>query len=145
MKGRRYDLAVVARIAALSIATLVAALSAASASSFAARVRPLQSWAKYTWHPPVGVTSGGYISPRRLKTLPPGVYRMQVIASEAFGFQLIGPGVNRHTRVSSSLLAGAAATNTTWTVRLRRGLYQYRAIGVLASSYKGVIGWFRVG
>jgi hypothetical protein len=86
--------AVIARIAVVSITTLVA-LSVVHASSSAARVRPLQAWARYVWRPPVGVTTGGYVRRHRLKTLPTGVYRVQVIASEDFGLQLIGPGLDR--------------------------------------------------
>jgi hypothetical protein len=134
-----------ARLAACSIGTLVVALTVvAGGSPSTTRIRPLQAWAEYVWHPPTGVATSGFIHPHRVRTLPAGRYRVQVIATEDFGFQLIGPGINRHTRVSLSPDAGSIPTNVTWTIRLRRGLYQYRAVGALAAMYKGVLGSFRV-
>jgi hypothetical protein len=135
----------VARLAASSIGALVVALTVVvGASPSSGRSRPLQAWAEYVWHPPTGVTTNGYAHPHRVRSLPAGRYRLQVIATADFGFQLIGPGINRHTRVSISPDVGSIPTNSTWSVRLRRGLYQYRAVGALAAMYTGVLGSFRV-
>ena len=133
-----------ARLFASSVTLLAALAVVAGASPSTTRVRTLQAWARYVWHPPTGVTRTGYVHLHRVTRLPAGTYRLQIIASEDFGFQLIGPGVNRHTRISPSQVAGAGAANATWRIRLRPGLYQYRAVGALAAMYKGVIGSFRV-
>lgn len=70
---------------------------------------------------------------------------MSVIASEALGFQLIGPGVNRRTRVVSKQVGvGFVAANARWTIRLRRGIYTYRAIGPEAGSVRPGTGSFQV-
>jgi len=56
-----------------------------------------------------------------------------VIASEPLGFQLTGPGVNRRTHVVWTLPGrGFVPTSTHRTIRLRRGIYTYRAIGPYA-------------
>ena len=92
-------MAIVARIAALSIATAVFALGVAAGGSSATRVRDLEAWARLPWNPPVGVTTHGYIHPLRVaKHVPAGMYRISILATEALGFELIGPGINRRTK-----------------------------------------------
>jgi hypothetical protein len=64
------------------------------------------------------------------------MYRLSILATEALGFELIGPDINRRTK---TCLGGAGSVpcwrrlfipaNTSWTVRLRRGTYKYRAVG----------------
>jgi hypothetical protein len=94
-------LAIVARIAALSIATAVLGLGVAAGGSSATRVRDLEAWARSPWNPPVGVTTHGYIHPLRVaKHVPAGMYRISILATEALGFELIGPGINRRTKTS---------------------------------------------
>jgi hypothetical protein len=125
---RVYYSAIVARIAASSIATAVLALGVVAGGSSATRVRDLEAWASTVWHPPVGVTTHGYIHPLRVtKHVPPGMYRIEILAKEALGFQLIGPGINRRT---NTCLGGAGSVpcdqrlftpaNTSWKVRLSR-------------------------
>ena len=97
-------------------------------------------------HPQLGITASGYSPrPRIVKHLPPGTYRISVIASEALGFQLTGPGFNRHTRIMKQQLPGSNySTNTHWTIRLQRGIYTYRAIGPYAGGVHPASGSFRV-
>ncbi len=72
-----------------------------------------------------------------MKHLPAGTYRVSIIASEALGFQLTGPGVNRHTRVwANQVPPSDYSTNTTWMIRLQRGTYTYRVIGPFAVSVR---------
>ena len=59
-----------------------------------------------------------------------------VVASDALGFQLIGPGANRATPVDANEAIPSHPTNRIWTIRLRRGLYQYRLIGPLAANFQ---------
>lgn len=123
--------------AALSTATVVLALGVVSAGSSSTRVRDLEAWARLPWNPPVGVTTRGYRHPLRVaRHVPPGIYQVTILASEAIGFRLIGPGVNRRTRrclqspgsdpCSERLFTPA---NTSWKVRLSRGTYRYQAVG----------------
>jgi hypothetical protein len=142
---RIYHSAVVARIAASLIATAVLALGVVAGGSSATRVRDLQAWTRLPWNPPVGVTTHGYSHPLRVaKHVPPGLYRISILASEAIGFQLIGPGINRRTK---TCLGGAGSVpcwqrlmtpaNTSWTgVRLSRGTYKYQAVGPGVSSLR---------
>jgi hypothetical protein len=135
---RAYYSAIVARIAASLIATVVLALGIVAGGSSATRVRDLEAWARPVWNPPVGVTTQGYNHfPLRIaKHVPPGMYRIAVLATEAVGFQLIGPGINRRTK---TCLGGAGSVpcsqreftpaNTSWKVRFSRGTYRYRAVG----------------
>ncbi len=92
----------------------------------------------------VGVTTHGYIHPLRVtKHVPPGMYRITILATEALGFELIGHGISRRTK---TCLGGAgsvpcwqrlfAPANTSWTVRLRRATYRYRAVGPGVSSLR---------
>jgi hypothetical protein len=81
---------------------------------------------------------------RVVKHLAAGTYRVSVVASEALGIHLIGPGVNRYTRVAISMLPHLYPTNTTWTITLRRGIYRYGAIGQYASDLRLGTGSFRV-
>jgi hypothetical protein len=127
-------LAIVARIAVALVATAVLALGVVAGGSSATRVRDLQAWARLPWHPPVGVTTHGYTPrPRVAKHLPPGMYRISILATQALGFELIGPGINRRTKTcvgtGSCWERGYAPANTSWMVRLRRGTYRYRAVG----------------
>ena len=139
-RARNYPSAIFARIAALSIATAALALGIVAGGSSATRVRDLEAWARPNWSPPVGVTTHGYNHPLRVtKHVPPGMYRIAVLATEALGFQLSGPGVNRRTK---TCLGGAGSVpcsqresipaNTSWKVRLSRGTYRYRAVGPVA-------------
>jgi hypothetical protein len=137
---RAYYSAILARIAASLIATVVLALGVVAAGSSATHVRDLEAWARPYWNPPVGVTTHGYNYGRGVsKHVPPGMYRIAILASEALGFQLIGPGINRRTK---TCLGGAGSVpcsqrldipaNTSWKVRLRRGTYRYRVVGPAA-------------
>jgi hypothetical protein len=68
-----------------------------------------------------------------------------VIASEPLGFELTGPGVNRRTRVVWTLPGRGFVPNSThWTIRLRRGIYTFRAIGPYARGVHPVSGSFQV-
>jgi hypothetical protein len=142
---RAYHSAIVVRIAASLIATAVLALGVVAGGSSATRVRDLQVWARLPWNPPVGVTTHGYSHPLLVaKHVPPGMYRISILATEALGFELIGPGINRRTK---TCLGGAGSVpcwqrlfvpaNTSWTgVRLSRGTYKYRAVGPGVSSLR---------
>ena len=67
------------------------------------------------------------------------MYRIAILATEALGFQLIGPGINRRT---PTCLGGPGSVpcyqreftpaNTSWKVRLKRGTYRYRLVGPVA-------------
>jgi len=70
--------------------------------------------------------------------------RVSVIADEALGFHLVGPGVNRRTPVVWKQLEGFVPANARWTIRLRRGTYTYRAIGPDAGSVHPATGSFQV-
>ena len=130
-------MAIVARIAALSIATAVLGLGVAAGGSSATRVRDLEAWARSPWNPPVGVTTHGYIHPLRVaKHVPAGMYRISILATEALGFELIGPGINRRTKTCLGRAGSVPCwqrefvpANTSWTVRLSRGTYRYRGVG----------------
>jgi hypothetical protein len=135
-----YYSGIVARIAASLIATVVLALGVVGAGSSATRVRDLEAWARFTWNPPVGVTTHGYNHPLRVsKHVPPGMYRITILATQALGFQLIGPGINRRT---PTCLGGpgsvpcdqreAIPADASWKVRLRRGTYRYRLVNPVA-------------
>ena len=130
-------MAIVARIAALSIATAVLGLGVAAGGSSATRVRDLEAWARSPWNPPVGVTTHGYIHPLRVaKHVPAGMYRISILATEALGFELIGPGINRRTKTCLGRAGSVPCwqrefvpANTSWTVLLSRGTYRYRGVG----------------
>lgn len=134
-----YYSAIVARIAAALIATVVLALGVVAGGSSATRVRDLEAWARFTWNPTVGVTTDGYghFPLRVTKHVPPGMYRIAILATETFGFQLIGPGINRRTKtclerpgsVPCSQKSFIPANTSSWKVRLSRGTYRYRAVG----------------
>jgi hypothetical protein len=143
---RAYYSAVVARIAASLIATAVLALGVVSGGSSATGVRYLEAWAGPSHSPQIGVTASGYSPrPRIVKHLSPGTYQITIVASEALGFQLTGPGFNRHTRVvKQQIPASNYSTNTHWKIRLRRGVYRYRVIGPYASGVHPATGSFQV-
>ena len=134
------------RLGASWIAAVLLALAVAAAgSSSTARVKHLQAWAAQYRHPPVGVSASGFAARMRVvKHVAPGRYRIHVIASDAIGFDLVGPGVNRHTRVTLTELPHLYTRNTTWTLTLRRGVYNYRAIGQYAANVRPALGSFRV-
>jgi hypothetical protein len=92
------------------------------------------------------VTTHGFsFRPRVVKRILPGTYRISILATEPLGFQLVGPGISRHTRVLlEHLLPHNYATNTAWTVRLRRGIYRYRAIGPYPGNLHPASGSFQV-
>jgi hypothetical protein len=95
------------------------------------------------------VTTHGFsFRARVVKHVPPGMYRISILATDVLGFELIGPGINRRTK---TCLAGTPsclgyAANTSWMVRLRRGTYRYRAVGpqVIALRPRPTSGSFRV-
>ena len=134
---RTYHSAIVARIAASLIVIAVLALGAVGGGSSATRVRDLEAWARDWWNPPVGVTTHGYIHPLRVaKHVPAGMYRITILATEAIGFQLIGPGINRRTKTCHEAPGAEPCSqkvfipaNTSWKVRLSRGTYRYQAVG----------------
>lgn len=132
-----------------TVATLVAillALGAVGAASSATRVRQLQAWAKFWRSPAVGVTTSGYTSlrPPLVKHLRPETYRLYIYATDMLGFQLVGPGINRHTPVALFERPRYKTISVTWTIRLRRGVYQYRGIGPYASTARHTTASFRV-
>jgi hypothetical protein len=93
---------IVARIAASFLATAVLALGVVGGGSSATRVRDLQAWARLPWNPPVGVTTHGFsFRARVVKHVPPGMYRISILATDVLGFELIGPGINRRTKTVS--------------------------------------------
>jgi hypothetical protein len=118
------------------IATGVLALGVVAGGSSATRVRDLEAWARLPWNPPVGVTTHGYIHPLRVaKHVPAGMYRITILATEAIGFQLIGPGINRRTKTCLERPGSPPCwqrlfipANTSWKVRLSRGIYRYQAV-----------------
>jgi hypothetical protein len=135
----------VTRFAASVIAVAIVATAAVAAAASSDRVRDLQAWAAINKRPPVGISNTGFsYAPHVVQRLPPGRYRLSIIASDAIGFQLVGPGVNRHTPVTPVAQPHFYATNTTWTIRLRRGDYTYRAIGPYASTVHPASGALRV-
>jgi len=146
LEYRRYYSAIVARTAASLTATVALALGVATAGSSASPLRYLQAWAGPSHSPQIGVTASGYSPrPRIVKHLSPGTYQISIVASEALGFQLTGPGFNRHTRVVTQQIPGSNyATNTHWTIRLRRGVYRYHAIGPYAGGLHPASGSFQV-
>jgi hypothetical protein len=100
-----------------------------------ARVRQLEAWASISHKPILGVSATGFRG-ALVKHLSAGTYHVSVIASDALGFRLVGPGLNRGTPVDYVAAIPAHPTNTTWTIRLRRGSYQYGLIGPYASDYR---------
>jgi hypothetical protein len=108
------------------------------AGGSATRVHDLEAWAREQWNPPVGVTTRGYnhFPLRVTKHVPPGMYRIAILATETLGFQITGPGVNRRTKtcverpgsVPCSQKWGIPA-DTYWKVRLSPGTYRYQAVG----------------
>ena len=133
-----YHLAIVAPIGVSLVATAVLALGVVAGGSSATRVRDLEAWARLPWNPPVGVTTYGYnhFPLRVAKHVRPGMYRITILATEAIGFQLIGPGINRRTKTCVERPGQQPCwqrlfipANTSWMVRLSRGTYRYRAVG----------------
>jgi hypothetical protein len=135
-----------ARAATCASAVLVATFAiVVGPSSATTPLKHLRAWASLGKRPPVGVTTSRLTSrPHVAHHLKPGLYRVTVIANEMLGFQLVGPGINRHTRVAVAERAHWDVTNTTWRIRLRRGYYQYRAIGPYAAGLRPAVGSFRV-
>jgi len=105
-------------------------------SGFQARVRQLEAWASISHEPILGVSATGFRG-ALVKHLPAGTYHVSVIASDALGFRLVGPALSRRTPVDYVAPIPAHPTNTTWTIRLRRGgSYEYGLIGPYASDYR---------
>ena len=61
-----------------------------------------------------------------------GAYRVHVWALSDMPFHLYGPGVNRRTAEKASF----QTTYETWSVRLRHGVYHYRAEGEWAQALR---------
>jgi plastocyanin len=97
-------------IKALSIAALVAAVLAATAT---AKTPGL-----------VGEVGPGFeievkLNGKDLKTIKVGTYKLKVEDKASIhDFHLIGPGVNKKTSVSGT-------GDQTWTVKLKKGTYRY--------------------
>jgi hypothetical protein len=134
------------RLGAASAATLVVALILGVGASSARAAPRLHAWAKFWRTPAVGVTTSGLFSTdaHLVKHVRPGTYRLSIYATDMLGFQLVGPGVNRHTRVALIERSSYETISVTWTIRLRRGLYQYRGIGPYAATSRHTTGSFRV-
>jgi hypothetical protein len=69
-----------------------------------------------------------------IQRLAPGLYRIQVQAANDMPFRLLGPGLDRRTRMKlhrdSDWQIGPHYTfYVTWVVRLKKGRYYYRGEG----------------
>ena len=132
-----------ARARASLVLSVVVAGALVGVNGSEARVRQLEAWASFSHKPVLGVSASGFRG-ALVKDLAAGSYHLSVIASDALGFQLVGPGVDRRTPVAYNAPIPAHPTNRTWTIRLRRGFYQYRLIGPYASDYHPSTRTFRV-
>jgi hypothetical protein len=126
------------------VAVVTLALVVAGGAASTPRVQTLQAWAKFWRSPAVVVGRPSHFDGAPVKHVRAGTYRVSVYATDMLGFQLVGPGINRHTPVALAERAHYKIITTTWRTRLRRGLYQYRGIGPYASTSRGVTGSFRV-
>jgi hypothetical protein len=132
------------RLGTASVATLGFALLLCPVASSAGTVHHLQAWAKFWRSPAVSVARPSYFDGTRVKHVRPGRYQIAVYATDMLGFQLVGPGVNRHTPVALIEHSSYKIINVTWTLRLRPGVYQYRGIGPYAPTSRDTTGSFRV-
>jgi hypothetical protein len=120
--------------ASVVVWTAVGAAVVGVSGSDGARVGQLEAWACSCHKPVLGVSAIGFRGPL-VKHLRTGKYRVSVIATDALGFQLVGPGLNRRTRTDYAMAIPAHPTNATWTIRLRPGLYKYSLVGPTARDY----------
>jgi hypothetical protein len=109
-------------------AIALASLLATDAGSM--RMRHLEAWAGYG-SPHVGLSVVRFQGPL-LRHASPGAYRVHVWALSDMPFHLYGPGVDRRT----ARRAHFQTTYETWSVRLRRGVYHYRAEGEWARALR---------
>lgn len=117
--------------AAVSILAAVALTMSTAAS--ASQVRRLSAWTGPSRANPslvVGVSASRIGGPL-VKHLRAGLYRIQVRAPDDMPFHLLGPGVDRRTayRPPTWCCESGKTVYVTWTVRLKRGVYRYRAEG----------------
>jgi hypothetical protein len=110
------------------MAALAAVLTPAGETS-AAGAPQLLAWAAAGGTPIVGVSATRFKGPL-VRQLPAATYRVRVSAQSDMPFHLYGPGVYRSTRVT----ARYTRIYVTWTVRLRPGVYRYRAEGGWAQA-----------
>jgi hypothetical protein len=106
----------------LLVLTLV--LGTTDAAPATARSRQLLAWVGPKI-PFVGMSRVGFGGPL-VTRLPAGRYRIEVHTYPDYVFHLYGPAVDRRTQFGT----GGGFVLTTWAVRLRRGLYRYRAEGL---------------
>ena len=115
-----------------------------SAAASPVRTQDLYLWAGGGGPTPVGLSAVGWRE-RLAKHLQPGVYRIHVRAIEDMPIRLVGPRFRRQTRGRPD--SGATAYET-WTLRLRRGSYDYVALGrwavLLRAQGSQIAGSFRV-
>ena len=125
-------------------------MPAASSTSYAPSEMRAQSVPKlYAWALAFRVDYAGVSRLRYhgpiVSRVAPGSYRFDVWAQPNLVFHLYGPGVDRRTAFSSTTGTYVFAR---WRVRLREGVYRYRAEGVLAKAAASdglrVAGSFRV-
>lgn len=115
------------RVAVLAL--LVGALATATGATPATTRTPqLVAWAG-PQRPLVGVSRIGF-GRALVRRLAPGPYRIEVHTYPDYSFHLYGAGVDRRTQFGT----GGAFVLTRWTVRLRRGVYRYRAEGIDAAQ-----------
>lgn len=94
-------------LAALAVVSVVVAASAAASSGLAGQVGP-------------GFSIEFKQNGKSVKTLKAGTYKIKIEDKAAIhNFHLTGPGVNKSTSISGT-------TETTWTVKLRKGTYRYQ-------------------
>lgn len=78
----------------------------------------------------MGISRTGYGGPL-VRRLSPGRYRrIAVHTYPDLSLHLYGRGVDRRTQFGT----GGGLVLTNWTVRLRQGMYRYRAGGIDAAS-----------
>jgi hypothetical protein len=112
----------------VAVAALAAALGPSGHTS-ATAVPDLEAWAAAGGKPLVGVSATRFKGPL-VRQLSVGTYRVHVRAQSDMSFHLYGPGVDRKIRVTRRY----TTIYVTWTVRLRPGVYRYRAEGDWAKA-----------
>jgi hypothetical protein len=131
--------------ASVAVCTAVAAAVVGVSGSEGARVGQLEAWASWSHTPVLGVSAIGFRG-SLVKHLRAGTYRVSVIATDALGFHLVGPGLDRRTPTQIATPIPEHPTNASWRIRLRPGLYKYSLVGPSARDfpYQPAVRSFRV-